>query len=144
MWHDLLQVGKQFDALLIDVQAPSFSSGLPVFDIFNKDTFEVWHIQSLKQNWCGIAVLLLFTLGHGDEISLSWLVASFSLMINLLYSVRSWFYRRWSKYSEEICEWTRDLPGLNCDQLKLVKMHWWILHYLSYTIGTCIICTHDS
>ena len=41
VWNNLLQVGKQFDALLVDVQAPSFSSGLPVFDIFKKDTFEV-------------------------------------------------------------------------------------------------------
>ena len=43
LWS-LLQVGKEFDALLIDVQAPSFSSGLPVFDVFKKDTLDVRHI----------------------------------------------------------------------------------------------------
>ena len=33
------QVGKEFDALLVDVQAPS--STHPVFDVFQKDTFDV-------------------------------------------------------------------------------------------------------
>ena len=33
-----LQVGKDFDALLIDTSAPQ---GHPVFDVFDKDTVEV-------------------------------------------------------------------------------------------------------
>ena len=33
------QVGKEFDALVVDVQAPS--SRHPVFDVFPKDTFDV-------------------------------------------------------------------------------------------------------
>ena len=33
------QVGKEFDALLVDVQAPN--STHPVFDVFQKDTFDV-------------------------------------------------------------------------------------------------------
>ena len=33
------QVGKEFDALVVDVEAPS--STHPVFDVFQKDTFDV-------------------------------------------------------------------------------------------------------
>jgi hypothetical protein len=36
---DCFQIGKEFDALLVDVEAPS--STHPVFDIFQKDTFDV-------------------------------------------------------------------------------------------------------
>ena len=35
----LWQVGKEFDALVVDVRAPS--SAHPVFDVFQKDTFDV-------------------------------------------------------------------------------------------------------
>ena len=35
----LMQEGKEFDALLIDVKAPT--SRHPVFDVFQKDTFDV-------------------------------------------------------------------------------------------------------
>ena len=34
-----MQEGKEFDALLIDVKAPT--SRHPVFDVFHKDTFDV-------------------------------------------------------------------------------------------------------
>ena len=35
----MAQVGKEFDALLVDVQAPN--SRRPVFDVFEKDTIDV-------------------------------------------------------------------------------------------------------
>lgn len=37
--HSVHQVGKEFDALLIDVEAPSPEA--PVFDVFEQDNFEV-------------------------------------------------------------------------------------------------------
>ena len=39
----LVQIGKQFDALLIDVKAPQ--SSFPVFDVFSEDTLDVRLIQ---------------------------------------------------------------------------------------------------
>ena len=35
-----MQVGKEFDALIIDTDAPQ---GAPTFDTFEEDTIEVWN-----------------------------------------------------------------------------------------------------
>ena len=45
----LFQVGKEFDALLVDVQAPS--STHPVFDVFKKDTFDVRNYKTNLTLW---------------------------------------------------------------------------------------------
>ena len=60
-------MGKQFDALVVDVEAPSPKH--PVFDVFQKDTFDVCVLGLLMFAHCDITS---FISGYLDEVSLSW------------------------------------------------------------------------
>lgn len=63
----IFKVGKEFDALLIDVAANDGSGLLPVFDVFPHDSFKVDYIYNVK-----LLQLAVNFLGKTEQVYLPW------------------------------------------------------------------------